>query len=294
MNSRFLIMLIIALILAGGAALIAKRWVESQTGNLPVNTEQSTVQVYVAATNIPFATQIDDAQIKLMAWPKDNVPSEAYTEEDIKKDPKSLIGKVAQRDFYTNEIFLKPQIKEHLSGSTLSALIKEGNRAISVRVDDVAGVAGFILPNNKADILVTGTNNKIVCQSTGRGYKIVPFATVSQSETYTLLPNIKILAIDQTASTEQDKPAVVRALTLEVTPKEAECLVQAMRTGALQFTLRNPMDTDTYIEPTNDQPVSAPIQTKIVKPYKAPMSIKILPWGSQAFTDVQCQNNSHC
>jgi pilus assembly protein CpaB len=87
---------------------------------------------------------------------------------------------------------------------------------------------------------------------------------------------------------------VVRALTLEVTPKEAECLVQAMRTGALQFTLRNPMDTDTYIEPTNAQPVSAPIQTKIVKPYKAPVSIKILPWGSQAFTDVQCQNDSHC
>ncbi len=294
MNSRFLIMLIIALILAGGAALIAKRWVESQTGNLPVNAEQSTVQVYVAATNIPFATQINDGQIKLIAWPKDNVPSEAYTEEDIKKDPKSLIGKVAQRDFYTDEIFLKPQIKEHPGGSTLSALIKEGNRAISVRVDDVAGVAGFILPNNKADILVTGTNNKIVCQSTGRGYKIVPFATVSQSETYTLLPNIKILAIDQTASTEQDKPAVVRALTLEVTPKEAECLVQAMRTGALQFTLRNPMDTDTYIEPTNAQPVSAPIQTKIVKPYKAPVSIKILPWGSQAFTDVQCQNDKHC
>ncbi len=285
MNSRFLIMLIIALFLAGGAALLAKRWVESQTGSQPVNAEQNTVQVYVAAANIPFATQINNTQIKLIAWPKDNVPAEAYTEEDIKKDPNSIIGKVAQRDFFTDEIFLKSQIKDHLSGSTLSALIKEGNRAISVRVDDVVGVAGFILPNNNADILVTGTSNKVVCQSTGRGYKIVPFATGGQSETYTLLPNIKILAIDQTASTDQDKPAVVRALTLEVTPKEAECLVQAMRTGALQFTLRNPTDTDATIEPTEAQPASTPVQIK-----SRPLSLKILPWGSQKF--IECERGA--
>jgi pilus assembly protein CpaB len=164
MNSRFLIMLIIALILAGGAALIARHWVESQTGNQPVNAEQNTVNVWVAATNIPFATRLESTQIKLMAWPKNNVPSEAYTEEDTKKDPNAIIGKVSQRDFYTDEVLLKPQIKEHGVGSTLSALITEGSRAMSVRVDDVVGVAGFILPNNKADILVTGTANKIECQ----------------------------------------------------------------------------------------------------------------------------------
>jgi pilus assembly protein CpaB len=286
MNSRFLIMLIIAIILAGGAALIAKRWVESQTSNQSaVTAEQNTVQVYVAAINIPFATQIANTQIKLMAWPKDNVPSGAFTEEDTKKDPNAIIGKVTQRDFYIDEILLKPQIKERLGGSTLSALISEGNRAMSVRVDDVVGVAGFILPNNKADILVTGTSNKVVCQSTGRGYKIVPFATGSQSETYTLLKNMKILAIDQTASTEQDKPALVRALTLEVDPKQAECLVQAMRTGALQFTLRNPTDTDAYVEPTDAQPVSTPVQIK-----SPPVSLKILPWGSQKF--IECERGS--
>lgn len=270
MNSRFLIMLIIALILAGGAAFIAKRWVDSQTGIKPVAAEQSTTNIYVAATNIPFASRIENTQIKLMSWPKDNVPSQAFTEEDTKKDPSVIIGKVTQRDFYAGEILLKPQIKEHLGGSTLSALIQEGMRAISVRVNDVVGVAGFILPGNKADII----------------------ASRNKGETYTLLKNIKILAIDQIASTDQEKPAVVRALTLEVTPKQAETLVHAMENGSLQFTLRNPMDSDTYIEPTTEapQPVNTSIKPKQVRRVKAPLTVKILPWGSQTF--MPCKDGS--
>lgn len=271
MNSRFIIMLIIALILAGGAALIANRWIESQSGNTQATALPNTVQVYVAATDIPFATRIESTQYKLMPWPKDNVPAQAFTEEDTKKDPNAILGKVTQRDFYTDELLLKPQIKEHLGGSTLSALIQDGMRAISVRVDDVVGVAGFILPGNKADII----------------------ATRGQNETYTLLKNIKILAIDQLASTAQDKPAVVRALTLEVTPKQAEILVQAMQSGRLQFTLRNPMDTDTYIEPaTEAQPANTAAQAQPVKPHKEPVSVKILPWGSQSF--MQCEDGGAC
>lgn len=290
MNSRFSIMLIIALILAGGAALIAKHWVDSQTGNQAVSAQQNTINVYVASTNIPFATRIENTQLKLMAWPKDNVPAEAFTEADTQKDPNAIIGKVTQRDFYADEILLKPQIKEHLGGSTLSALIQEGMRAISVRVDDVAGVAGFILPGNTADILATGI--KINCQPQPLHFitsrTADTSATASPSGTYTLLPNVKILAIDQIASQEQNKPAVVRALTLEVTPKQAECLVQAMRTGPLQFTLRNPMDTDTSIEPTAEaQPANPPIQTK---PVRAPVSVKILPWTSQKF--IECADEA--
>ena len=104
----------------------------------------------MAATDIPFASRIENTQLKLMAWPKNNVPPQAFIEEDIKKDPNAIVGKVAQRDFISGEIFLKPQLKDRPAGSTLSALIGEGKRAISVRVDDVAGVAGFILPGNKA------------------------------------------------------------------------------------------------------------------------------------------------
>jgi pilus assembly protein CpaB len=261
MNSRFTIMLIVALLFAGGAAFIAKRWVESQSAP-QATAEQNTAPVVVAAAKIPFATRIEATHIKLVNWPKDSIPGEAFSETV------PVIGKVTQRDFYPNEIILAPQVAEHLGGSTLSALIAEGMRAISVRVDDIAGVAGFILPGNKADIIASG----------------------GEGATRTLLKNMKILAIDQTTSTDKNEPAIVRALTLEVTPKQAEILVSAMRTGSLQFTLRNPMDTETgpYIETLKTQTVS---EQQVRRP-KAPITIRILPWTGQAF--IECNEGGTC
>lgn len=268
MNSRFIIMLIIALVLAGGAALIAKRWVESQNTKAPETAEQETTQVYVAAVNIPFATRVEKTHYKLVNWPKDSVPAESFTVADTQADPNALDGKLTQREFYIGEVLTKPQLKEHLGGSTLSALITEGMRAISVRVNDVVGVAGFILPGNKADII---TSNK-------------------DGVTFTLLKNIKILAIDQIASKDQDKPTVVSALTLEVTQKQAEILVQALQNGSLQFTLRNPMDNDTEPYIATAQTQSSSVQ-KLVR-RNPPVSVRILPWASQTF--IECKEEGSC
>ncbi|MGR8980026.1 MAG: Flp pilus assembly protein CpaB [Gammaproteobacteria bacterium] len=269
MNSRFLIMLIIALVLAGGAAFIAKRWAESLNTQSTETAKQDSVPVYVAAVDIPFATRIEQTHYKLIPWPKGNVPAEAFTQDDTNADPNALVGKVTQREFYAGEILLKPQIKEHLGGSTLSALIQEGMRAMSVRVNDVVGVAGFILPGNRADIIAS------------RG-----------GVTYTLLKNIKVLAIDQVAS-KRDEPTVVKALTLEVTPKQAEILVQAMQQGSLQFTLRNPTDSEgVIIETAESRTGTAP--KKVVKQITAApeVTISILPWQSQTF--IKCKDDGTC
>jgi pilus assembly protein CpaB len=105
---------------------------------------------------------------------------------------------------------------------------------------------------------------------------------------------MKILAIDQTTSTDKNEPAIVRALTLEVTPKQAEILVSAMRAGPLQFTLRNPMDTELspYTETDETQTVSVLKEGKQVRHYKAPVSIRILPWTSQTF--IKCNEDGTC
>ena len=258
MNSRFITMLIIALVLAGGAAWIANRWIESQS-TVNVNVSKNTTAVVVASTNIPFGSRIEITQIKMLEWPKDSVPAEAFTQLQ------PVVGKVTQRSFIANEILLKPQIKEHLGGSTLSALITEGMRAMSVRVNDVVGVAGFILPGNKVDII----------HAKGKG-----------KSTRTLLHNIKVLAIDQTASTDQNKPAVVRALTLEVTPKQSETLVKAMKTGSLQFTLRNPLDDEELIKEKEELKPKKTVKRRIKRPV-VDTSIGILPWGSK--TEKKCK-----
>jgi pilus assembly protein CpaB len=92
-------------------------------------------------------------------------------------------------------------------------------------VNDVIGVAGFLLPGNRVDILTTRQQG-------------------SRARTETILQDVKVLAVDQTASTDKDRPVVVRAVTLELSPAESELLVKATSEGTLQLTLRNPLDSE--------------------------------------------------
>ena len=99
-------------------------------------------------------------------------------------------------------------------------------RAVTVRVDDVVGVAGFLMPGNHVDVVAARTLD----------------GQMKRSEAHTVLHNLNVLAVDQTASQDKDQPIVVRAVTLEVTPTQAEILVKAREEGRIQLTLRNPLD----------------------------------------------------
>ena len=212
MNKRFIIMFGIALLLAFFAAWVANLWIQGR----PVG---KTTPVVVAAVDIPYGVKIEEFQIKVIDWPNDSVPSSAYTSKD------QVIDKVSRNDFYTDEPISEKRMLVHTAGSTLSTLIDKEYRAIAIRVDDVVGVAGFILPGNNVDILATRMDKDL-----------------NQSVTQTKLQNIRVLAVDQDDSHEKDKPAIVRAVTLQLKPQEAEVMVQAMREGTIQLTLRNPND----------------------------------------------------
>ncbi len=214
MFRKFPLTLIIAIIIAVTAVWMANNWLESKSHKNDNVQASALVPVVVAASNINFASKILAEQVKVVMWPKDNIPSDTFT------TPVDVIGKVVQRDFLEGEVNIKPQIKDNLGGSNLSALIANDMRAVSVRVDDVMGVAGFVLPGNKVDIIAVQDDGK----------------------TETILKNIKVLAIDQKSTADSEKPSVVRALTVEVLPHQAETLVQAMKRSSLQFTLRNPLD----------------------------------------------------
>jgi pilus assembly protein CpaB len=244
MNNRFFMMLIVALVLAGGAAWLAKNLLEDSLNKNKLS--QSLVPVVVAAIDIPYAAKIEATQVKTLGWPKDNVPKGAIT------DSKLVIGKIAQRAFVADEALLEPQVKDKIAGSILSALIPDGKRALSVRVNDVAGVAGFITPGNMVDIIVTykvkKENEKEVRRIMAMRKNLLPYDGDQLVVSFVLLSNVKVLAIDQLASPDQDKPAVVKALTLEVTADESTQVVTAMKTGTLYFTLRNPADKENTAE----------------------------------------------
>jgi pilus assembly protein CpaB len=135
-------------------------------------------------------------------------------------------GYVSTTEVLAGEILFKSRFVEHDSGSTLAALVEPNMRAITVRVDDVVGVAGFLLPGNFVDVLATRMERKN-----------------KRAVTETILRQIKVLAVDQTANTDENEPVVVRAVTLEMSPKQAEVLVKRKEEGTIQLTLRNPLDT---------------------------------------------------
>lgn len=214
-KQRAVLMFIVALALGIGAATMANNWVQARMQSS--NTSAELPRVVVAALEIPYGTKIESAQLKTIEWPSNNIPKSAFA------TPDEVVGKIATSGLLPDEVILADRVTDYLGGSTLAAIVAPNKRAISVRVNDVIGVSGFLLPGNHVDVLATRLVNR-------------------RAETRTALESIKVLAVDQTASTDKDEPVVVRAVTLEMTPRESEILVKAMAEGTLQLTLRNPLD----------------------------------------------------
>jgi pilus assembly protein CpaB len=209
----FLFFLAIGLGLA--ATWMANNWIQNR---VTPETAEASSHVVVAALEIPFGQPITSQHLKLISWPQDQLPPGSFT------DVAEIEGKVANRTIIPNEMVLQDRIVDKLDGSVLAAIVGKNMRAITVRVNDVLGVAGFLLPGNRVDVIAARKEDN------------------RKATTDTILQNLKVLAVDQTASTDKDKPVVVRAVTLEVKPEQAEVLVKATEEGTVQLVLRNPSD----------------------------------------------------
>ena len=244
MKGRTFFMFFVALLLGISAAWLANNWVEDR---IRPGLDATGTPVVVAALDIPFGQKIELAQVKVVEWPSGNTPKGAFS------DPLLLEGKIAKQSFLPGEVILEERVVEHLGGSTLASIVEPNKRAITVRVNDVIGVAGFLLPGNRVDILSTRNKGK-------------------NAVTETILQDVKVLAVDQTASTDKDRPVVVRAVTLELTPAEAELLVKATSEGTLQLTLRNPLDSE-LVAKKEDKKEEPKVERKIERVvYKRPVA----------------------
>ena len=217
-KQRSVMMFIVAVGLGIGATWMANKWIQARL--TPVaNVEDKTTPVVVAALEIPFAQKIEAAQLKTVQWPSATVPPGAFTEVA------QVEGKIANGTIYPNEVVIEGRVVEHQGGNSLAAMVSANMRAVTVRVNDVIGVGGFLLPGNRIDVIASRKDD-----------------SNRRSHAQTILQNLRVLAVDQTAASEEDKPVVVRAVTLEMTPKQAERLVKATDEGNVQLALRNPTD----------------------------------------------------
>jgi pilus assembly protein CpaB len=222
MNKRFIGVLSFAFIVAAGASLVLYRVLI----NRPQTTKAAVtaVQIALAANDLEVGTVLKETDIKLSDWPG-QVPQGATSK------PADLIGRGVTTKIVAKEPIIEARLAPKGAGGGLAAMIPPGMRAVAVRVNEVVGVAGFVVPGMRVDILISGNtpgNN----QNVG-------------TLTRTLLQNIEVLSAGQDFKKDAEgKPVIVQVVNLLVTPEQAEQLSLAAQQTSIQLVLRNPLDRD--------------------------------------------------
>jgi pilus assembly protein CpaB len=219
MKVRPLIVLALALFLALVAVYFARSWLLGQTSREVATVEQAqVVKVVAAATSLKFGDRLAKENLRFIDWPAGSVPDGTFRTMDDLLGPQP---RVALQAIQPNELILTTKITGPGQRASLSAVITSGMRAMTIRVNDVLGVAGFVLPGDRVDMMLT---REIV--------KDQPITDV-------LLQNVKVLGIDQQSDQEENKPSVVKAVTIEVTPEQAQKITLAATVGTLSLALRD-------------------------------------------------------
>jgi pilus assembly protein CpaB len=221
-RKRIVVVVVTAIFLALIASFGTYRFL-SERGRMAEKARLQTVGVVVAAEDIPFGSTIRPDQVSLSAWPKDRYP------KDVLTDVKAASGRIARREFVRGEPIVESKLLTNTGNvGMLSLKIPQGMRAFTVRVNEVVGVGGFIIPDSRVDVVLTTESPD---RQTGRISKII-------------LEDIRILAAGQMIDQKSGDPVKVNTVTLAVTPEDAEKLALASADGDIHLVLRNFADSD--------------------------------------------------
>lgn len=233
-KSRALVMITCAVMLAGGSIYLTQTWIKNQTQTVTeTQAKIETTKVVVASSRLSNGNKLQEVHLSVVDWPINLVPEGSFStiEEVLGKDSDNPKNRIVLRSIEINEPILKNRITGFGGRASLSALIAPGMRASTIRVNDVNGVAGFVLPGDHVDIMFT---RNVDIDSTSRSNR-----KSNNLQTDIFLQNMKVLAIDQDSNEQRDKPSVSKSITLEVTPVQAQKLILAMQMGKLSLSLRN-------------------------------------------------------
>ena len=218
-NKRFLVVLVGALIFGVLAAVTVSKYLSKAQAF-----SKNMVNVAVAKVDIPLGSKIVAEQITVVQFPKESTPDGAY--DSVEK----LAGRVAVVNIAAREPITDARLAPEGTAAGLSAVIPEGYRAMTVKVDDAAGISGFIQPGTMVDVVVT----------------IDPAEGAARQDPVSkiVLQNIKVLASGQNIDKPENEREAnsVKAVTLQVTPEQAEKLALASAEGKLQLVMRNQID----------------------------------------------------
>lgn len=252
----------LALVFGVLAVWLANEWLTNraaQQKSVVMAEQVPLTKIVVATKDLEIGTPLSEQNLGLAQWPKANVPQGAF--ESIKQ----VEGRVAVSRLPAGQPLRAAELAAAGSGAGLVALIPEGKRAMSIRVDEVIGVGGFILPNTFVDVIAVGN-------AQGEAPR----------EAKTILQRIKVLAIAQETTNEEGKAKVVRTVTMEVAPKEAEQLALQTYQGSIHLVLRNPLDLS-----VREVEEEKPVVIKVAPKRRAPEPVvipKVVPPGPDPYS----------
>jgi pilus assembly protein CpaB len=202
------------------AAFLARSWLQSHSAQADA---QKTVPILVATDTLAFGSPIGAKDVRQVDWPAQSSPEGAFANfAELTKSGR----RITLSPFVRDEPIIASKVSAPDQRASLSTVIEKGKRAVTVAVDDVRGVAGFIFPGDFVDVALTRTDNSMGPQN---------FSEV-------ILQHVKVLAIDQMAGQRQEHPTVAKAVTVEVDPEQALRILLAANVGKLSLILRQPAE----------------------------------------------------
>jgi len=219
MRNRIFAVIAIAVLAGGGLAYGTYNFMQNQ----PVKTiNMATQPVVVAAADLAIGAELKREDLQVVSFPKGSAPENSFAQ------PQDVIGRGLIVSLVKNEPVLNAKLASKEAGSGLPPVIPEGMRAVSVRVNEVIGVAGYVLPGTRVDVVATASPTT------------QPVDTTSK----VVLANVQVLTAGTRMERDQEKgkPVQVTVVTLLVTPEQAELLALASTEGKIQLALRNPLD----------------------------------------------------
>ena len=221
------VMFVVAVLLAGLAGVLAKTWIEQQraaVGSAPAPVLAKVGKIVVATQPLRFGAELSAVNVREIDWAVSAIPAGAFTSaaDLFQGNERRVVLSAIEAD----EPILKAKITGPGQRASLSSLIDPGMKAVTIRVNDVFGVAGFVLPGDRVDLLFTRTDT---AQGDSRDEK---------SFTDVLLQAVRVLGIDQLADDRAEQPSVVKAVTIEVDTADAQKVALASTVGSLSLVLR--------------------------------------------------------
>ena len=219
MRNRIFAVLAIAILAGGSLAYGTYNFMQAAPASA---VEMKTQAVVVAAADLQLGTALKREDLQVIDFPEGAAPEGAFSE------PSDLVGRGLIVPLVKNELVLAAKLASKEAGAGLPPVIPEGMRAVSVRVNEVVGVAGYVLPGNRVDVVATAS----------------PTESRSDTTSKVVLSNVQVLTAGTRMEQSQDdnKPTQVTVVTLLVNPEQAERLALASTEGKIQLALRNPLD----------------------------------------------------